>query len=150
MRHKRRVQRLLVMAGGAVVALWCVTALGAQERVPRNESGDEPELFFDMAEYVGDWITGDTNDDGAVDYAILLDEDLLKTHEVMDFNKDGLADDFYFYDNEVLIREELDTNYDGAVDLWIYMHDGVSVEKWERDTDHDGTPDLVRNYDEQE
>jgi hypothetical protein len=136
--------------GAAVAILYVVGTLGAQERVPRNESGEEPDLVFEMEAYGENWITGDTNDDGVVDYAALLDEDLLKTHEVMDFNKDGLADDFYFYENEVLVREELDTNYDGAVHLWIYMHDGVSVERWERDTDYDGTPDFVRNYGEEE
>ncbi len=55
-------------------------------------------------------------------------------------------DDFYFYRNEVLYREELDTNYDGNIDLWIYMFDGVRIERYERDTNYDGTIDVVREF----
>ena len=64
----------------------------------------------------------------------------------MDFNHDGMMDDFYFYANDVLIREELDTNYDGAIDLWVFLHRGVYVERYERDTDFDGIPDIVKDY----
>jgi hypothetical protein len=135
----------------AVAAVVVGAGLGAQERasLPQGDE-DDPELYFDVEEYGDDWMRGDTNDDGVVDYAVYLNEDLLKTREVMDFNKDGLIDDFYFYENEVLVREELDTNYDGAVDLWIHMHEGVYVRKWVRDTDHDGIPDVTKDYGEEE
>lgn len=135
----------------AVVALVCVGVVVGQERASDSEEEeDEVELIYDVTEYGEEWMTGDMNDDGAIDYAVLLDEDLMKQREVMDFNKDGYIDDFYFYENEVLIREELDTNYDQAVDLWIYMHEGVYVKMWRRDTDYDGKPDVTKDYAEEE
>ncbi|MFW5728773.1 MAG: hypothetical protein ACOCYG_03845 [Spirochaetota bacterium] len=135
----------------AVAAVVLVAGLTAQER-PSLPQGDEddPDLYYDVEKYGDDWVLGDRNNDGSVDYAVYLDEDLLKTREVMDFNNDGLMDDFYFYENEVLVRQELDTNYDGAVDLWIHMHEGVYVRKWVRDTDYDGIPDVTKDYGEEE
>ncbi|MFA7566734.1 MAG: hypothetical protein WCY01_06880, partial [Alkalispirochaeta sp.] len=81
-----------------------------------------------------------------IDYALKLDENGMKLYEAMDFNGDGVMDDFYFYRNEVLIRQELDTNFDGNIDLRIFMYDGVRVERYERDTNHDGNVDLVREF----
>jgi hypothetical protein len=134
----------------AIAGLAIVGVVAAQERASEEEDEDEIELIFDVAKYGDEWRTGDMNDDGLVDYAVLLDEDLMKQREVMDFNKDGLMDDFYFYENEVLVREELDTNYDGAVDLWIYMHEGVYVKMWKRDTNYDGEVDTTKDYGEQD
>jgi hypothetical protein len=134
----------------AIAGLAIVGVIGAQERASEDEDDEEIELIFDVTKYGDEWRTGDMNNDGVVDYAVLLDEDLMKQREVMDFNKDGLIDDFYFYENEVLVREELDTNYDGAVDLWIYMHEGVYVKMWKRDTNYDGEPDTTKDYAEQE
>lgn len=106
----------------------------------------EPDQYFDAGKYGEPWITSDRDGDGRVDYALLLTEELQKDREVMDFNFDGMMDDFYFYSNDVLVREELDTNYDGAIDLWVFLHRGVYVERYERDTDYDGMPDIVKDY----
>lgn len=106
----------------------------------------QPDQYFDAAMYEEPWITSDRDGDGRVDYALLLNDELQKRREVMDFNFDGMMDDFYFYANDVLIREELDTNYDGAIDLWVFLHRGVYVERYERDTDYDGLPDIVKDY----
>ncbi len=107
---------------------------------------DDLPLIFNAAEYDSPWITGDTNGNGLIDYALKLDENGMKLYEAMDFNGDGVMDDFYFYRNEVLIRQELDTNFDGNIDLRIFMYDGVRVERYERDTNHDGNVDLVREF----
>jgi hypothetical protein len=106
----------------------------------------QPDQYFDSAMYDEPWITSDRDGDGRIDYALLLNDELQKRREVMDFNYDGMMDDFYFYANDVLIREELDTNYDGAIDLWVFLHRGVYVERYERDTDYDGMPDIVKDY----
>lgn len=139
------------------VALLVITSLGAsvpaQSADDDNASGESsaiPEFSFDASEYGDRWITGDRNDDGITDYALLLDEENLKLKEAVDFNDDGYMDDFYYYSNEVLIRQEIDTNYDQSVDLWVYLHRGVYVERYERDTDHDGKPDIVKDFDESE
>lgn len=91
-------------------------------------------------------MTDDRNGDGMLDYAVRLTDDLLKDREAVDFNHDGMMDDFYFYANEVLQRQEIDTNFDGAIDLWVFLTEGVYVERYERDTDYDGYPDVVRDY----
>jgi hypothetical protein len=84
-----------------------------------------------------------------VDYAIEVNEEGRKAHEAMDFNHDGLMDDFYFYARGVLQREELDTNFDGRIDLWIYMYRGVYVRSYARDLDYDGVVDLVKDFDQE-
>jgi len=83
----------------------------------------------------------DRNEDGIVDYAVQIDDRGEKVREAMDFNNDGLMDDFYFYSNGVLQRQEVDTNYDRRIDVWIYLRRGVYIEKWERDRDYDGVID---------
>ncbi len=110
-----------------------------------NHENEEP-LIFDVSEYDRTWITGDTDNDAAVDYALRLDEYGQKFLEAVDFNRDGKMDDFYFYHDGALKREELDTNYDGRIDLWIFLHRGVYVEAYHRDTDYDGVVDLIKEF----
>ncbi len=133
----------------SVLALVVLPLAGAQSGDSSflNPEGEEPRIYS-VEEYDGSWITGDTNQDSRVDYALQLDEFGLKLYEVMDFNSDGLMDDFYFFQGGVLQREELDTNYDGEIDLWIHMHRGVYVRAYERDTDYDGIVDLIKDFDE--
>lgn len=133
---------------GAAGALFSA-GLGAQE--PEVERGvDDLPRIFPVEDYDGEWITGDTNGDGVVDYALQVNDEGRKRYEVMDFNNDGRMDDFYFYRNGVLWREELDTNFDGAIDLWVFMHDGVRIAGYDRDTDFDGVIDQQRRYGEEE
>lgn len=133
----------------AVLALVVLPLAGAQsgETAFMNAEEGEPRIF-NVSEYDGSWIVGDTNQDTLVDYALRLDEFGDKLYEVMDFNFDGLMDDFYFFHGGALIREELDTNYDGMIDLWIFMHRGVYVRSYERDTDFDGIVDIVKDFEE--
>lgn len=129
------------------------TQLGSQssEGTASGQDGAPiPEFRFDVAEYGDRWVLGDRNEDGITDYAVYLDEDNYKVREAVDHDEDGYMDDFYYYSNEVLQRQEVDTNYDQAIDLWVYMHRGVWVESYERDTDHDGEPDVVKNFDQSE
>lgn len=129
-----------------VLLTMTMTFLGAQTMDPREDRQEDLPRIFPVDEYDSTWIVGDTNGDGRIDYALKRTEEGLKRFEVIDYNGDGLMDDFYFYQNEVLFREELDTNYDGRIDLWIYMYDGVRIERYERDTNYDGTIDLVRDF----
>jgi len=96
---------------------------------------------FEPAAYGDEWMVLDRNDDGVIDYAVRLDDRNEKVREAMDFNYDGSMDDFYFYRNGVLERQEVDTNYDGRIDVWIHLRRGVYIEKWERDRDYDGVID---------
>ena len=137
--------------GGRRVLLYLLLviplALGAQ-----NAEDDDPTLDpvkrFLPESYDTGWLTSDRDEDGRIDYAIKIDDRGYRVREAMDFNFDGHMDDFYFYANDVLQRQELDSNFDRRVDIWIYMWRGVWVRKWERDTDYDGVVDLTRDYDE--
>lgn len=71
-------------------------------------------------------------------------------YEAVDFNKDGLLDDHYFYANDVLIRREIDTNYDGVIDIWVYISEGVYVAGYDRDRDYDGEVDISKRFGEEE
>jgi hypothetical protein len=55
-------------------------------------------------------------------------------------------DDFCFYEDGELVREEIDSNYDGRIDIWVYLHQGIYIERYEQDTDGDGKPDRVRQF----
>lgn len=123
-----------------------LTIAGAQAVERIDDSDEEFEPIFDVDDYGEAWITGDTSSDGSVDYALQLNDENEKRYEAMDYNQDGMMDDFYIYRNGVLHAELLDTNFDGEIDLWIYMHDGVRVRGYERDTNYDGSIDLVKEF----
>lgn len=133
-----------VILGTAVLSL--VTGQTAERTT--FDSDREEERILSVEDYREPWITGDSNGDGAVDYALRLDDRGRKEREAVDHNNDGMMDNFYYYQNGVLSRQEIDTNYDSNIDLWIYMYDGARVDRYERDTNHDGTIDLVRTFGE--
>lgn len=122
---------------------------GAADGADSNDGGTPgvPEFHYDTSAYGDRWILGDQNEDGQTDYALYVDEDNYKVREAVDYNNDGQMDDFYYYENEVLQKQEVDTNFDQEIDLWVYMHRGVWVERYERDTNYDGEPDVVKNFD---
>ena len=91
-------------------------------------------------------ITSDRDNDGTVDYVLQFDEEGTKVYEELDFNYDGVMDDFYYYSSGILSRREIDTNYDEEVDVWVYIHQGVYIERYERDLDFDGRIDQVKDF----
>ncbi len=96
---------------------------------------------FDPDDYGDEWLTLDRNADGSIDYAVTVDDRGYKLREAMDFDHDGFMDNFYFYSNNVLQRQEIDTNADQQIDVWIYLRRGVYITMWERDRTHDGVID---------
>lgn len=133
----------------ALLLLTLVLTIAGAQAVERIDDADEEfEPIFSVDDYDDSWITGDTNSSGAMDYALQLDDQSEKRFEAMDYNGDGMMDDFYVYRNGVLHMELLDTNFDGEIDLWIYMHDGIRVRGYERDTNYDGTINLVKEFGE--
>ena len=88
----------------------------------------------------------DRDFDGTADYELVYDERARKVYESIDFNYDGEMDDFYYYENGVLTRREIDTDFDGRIDLWVTLSEGVYVARVERDLDGDGKADYVKDY----
>jgi len=125
----------------STVVAWAQTT----EEFPDSRSVSEWQ-HFDPDEYGEEWLKLDRNEDGLVDYAVMVDERGRKVREAMDFNYDGKMDDFYFYRNGVLLRQEIDTNFDRQIDAWIYLRRGVYIEMWERDRDFDGVIDDREQY----
>mgnify|MGYP006306855437 FL=1 len=132
----RRVFLALCAVGTAVV-------ISAQ---PGTSVSWEGGPVFPVSEYQDGWILGDSDGDGAIDRAVFVDDDMQPVRQALDFNKDGLMDDFYFYRNGVLVRQQVDSNYDGAVDLWVYIEDGIYIVRYDQDTDFDGVVDHSRSF----
>ena len=103
-------------------------------------------ISFNPSFYDHNWYINDRNGDGDVDHAVSFDDEGYKLYEVMDFDNDGIMDDFYFYQRGVLVRQEIDQNGDQRIDLWVYITEGVYIEGYERDSDYDGRIDVVRLY----
>ena len=138
------LKRLVALA----TLLFLVLAGGVADTTYPDSRPLSADQFFDPAEYDESWFTDDRDENGVIDYAIRLDDQGYRVQEAMDFNYDGLMDDFYFYSNDVLQREEIDSNYDGQIDIWVFLYHGVYIRMWEQDTDYDGVIDVREDYDE--
>ncbi len=92
----------------------------------------------------------DTSGDGRTDYILIESSDGKKLYEIMDYDRNGVMDDFCIYDKGVLIRRIIDSNSDGMLDLWIYIKDGSYIEEYQRDTNFDGSIDLIKQFGEDE
>ena len=110
-----------------------------------NKDG-KPDQWFEMENGDTGWIKTDRNFDGFVDYNVRINGSGAKLSEELDFNYDGHMDDFYFYKNGVLIRQEIDSNFDRKIDIWIYIYKGVYIERIETDKDFDGKLDSVETF----
>ncbi|MGI9256791.1 MAG: hypothetical protein ACR2PY_07650 [Salinispira sp.] len=111
---------------------------------PFHEDMSFDPAFYASERYVN--YTNDLNADGNIDHVVMFDDQGNKSFEILDFDKDGSMDDFYFYRGGVLIRQEIDRNSDHQVDIWIYIVDGIYIEGYEMDNDFDGRIDLIKLY----
>ncbi|MBN1835745.1 MAG: hypothetical protein JW820_07835 [Spirochaetales bacterium] len=112
--------------------------------VDRNKDG-EPDQWYELNGTHITRVSMDRNYDTVVDYTVEYDSDGGKIRETMDFDYDGVMDDFYIFDSGKLVRQEIDSNYDGRIDVWVYL-DGVYIHRYEMDTDFDGQVDYVKDY----
>ena len=75
-----------------------------------------------------------------------------KTKEAVDTNGDGIMDDFYFFDGDLIEKEEIDSNYDKKPDMWVifkYRPDHSLYECLiEKDNNYDEKPDEWHYTDE--
>lgn len=114
--------------------------------VPGQEKSGIPSLPTQWKDCPPPWKLEDQNADGSYDYAIKRDKKLRNEAEAYDFNFDGQFDDFYLYDEGVLVRREVDSNFDGLIDLWVYLKNGSYIRGFEKDSDFDGILDKVKLY----
>lgn len=92
-------------------------------------------------------ISRDTNFDKKIDTALEMDRAKLTIYEESDFNLDGNMDNFYYYNNGYIVRQEVDSNYDQKIDVWVYIvKNGKVISKYEKDLDYDGTIDKVKEF----
>ena len=130
----------------SLIVLVAAVAIGLDSEELPEERERSAWQSFDPADYGDGWLTLDRNEDGTPDYAVMVSERGRKIREAIDFNRDGAMDDFYFYENGVLQRQEIDTNYDRRIDVWVYLRRGVYITMWERDRDFDGIIDDREQY----
>ncbi|QEN03609.1 hypothetical protein EW093_02475 [Thiospirochaeta perfilievii] len=92
-------------------------------------------------------ISSDTNFDGNVDKKLAMNGAKLTLYEETDYNLDGIMDNFYFYEDGFVVRQEVDSNYDLKIDIWVYItNDGKSISSYEKDLDFDGVVDKVKEF----
>jgi len=110
-----------------------------------NADGKSDQWIEDLG---GDRIrvAKDRDFNGMVDYAVIFDPNGFKEYEELDFNFDGVMDDFYYYREGVLELRTVDTNFDREIDLWVHVSQGIYMWKIERDRDFDGKMDYVKEY----
>ncbi len=105
--------------------------------IKADKAGMPPEQF-------------DTSGDGEIDYMLISDPKGKKLYEILDYNRDGIMDDFLIYKEGTIVRREIDSNGDGLFDIWVSIKDGSMVEKLQQDSNFDGVIDKVTNYGEDE
>jgi len=115
------------------------------EMTADSDSNGNIELIVTKKNNIINLKKTDNNNDGKFDFEEHHDENGYKIKEITDVNKDGKYDDYYFYENNRLNREELDTNFDGKIDQWVifeYKEDGSIKECIiKKDNNHDGKAD---------
>jgi len=89
----------------------------------------------------------DSDGDGRIDYSVYFLKTGQKEHEEFDYNKDSVMDDFLYYVEGLLSREEIDSNYDGKIDIRVFLSEGKYIKRYERDLDGDGVADVIKDYD---
>ncbi len=121
-----------------------VFAVGAVSAYPFEDAPRATE--FHPSEFTSDWELLDTNDDGNIDYAVIVDSNGLLVRAAMDYSGDGVFDNFYAYYDGQLVLHEIDSNSDGAIDLRVFVVEGNQVAGFEQDTNHDGIMNLVEFF----
>jgi len=86
----------------------------------------------------------DGNPDAEYRYAVGQDG-IIPAFQQFDTNFDGNWDDFYYFENGKLVKEEIDSNYDQKVDIIVYIQDNY-IYKISMDKDFDGKFETIINY----
>jgi hypothetical protein len=127
-----------------VLCLGVAGVLAASPGVDTNNDG-KIDQWYEVNDGRIEKISMDRNFDSVVDYNVEYNLNHQKVYEELDFNHDGVMDDFYYFEDGKLVRQEIDSNFDGLVDVWVYL-DGLYILKYEMDSDFDGTVDVIKDY----
>lgn len=96
-------------------------------------------------------VSTDTNFDGKIDSILTMNEMKISIYEETDYNLDGVMDNFYYFEDGFVVRQEVDSNYDNAIDVWVYVtNDGKAISRYEKDLDYDGIVDKIKEFEVQE
>lgn len=146
----RRIMHFLII----IFFVLSVSAVAQQEKpgfkevsrdpvIPKRYQKESKNKEFEISKLDDTWLTQDSNDDGILDYALILDkENYSKYREGVDSNDDGFIDDFVFYTREGKIEyQEIDSNFDKKIDIWVEIGHDERVHRIQRDMDYDGIVD---------
>lgn len=126
------------------------TSLFANYTVDSN-SDEDIDIWVEELEGGNVIISRDTNFDGKVDSKLEMDAKSLSIYEESDFDLDGAMDNFYYYENGIIIRQEVDSNYDNKIDVWVHIvNEGKTISRYEKDLDYDGVIDKVKDFEVKE
>ncbi|MGL1894547.1 MAG: hypothetical protein OCD02_23170 [Spirochaetaceae bacterium] len=130
----------------AIILLYISFSLFADYSLDSNSDG-KLDVWVEELLKDGYIISTDTNFDGKVDSKLALDAAELTLFEEIDFNLDGVMDNFYYYESGYVTRQEVDSNYDQKIDVWVYIvNEGKSISRYEKDLDFDGIVDKVKEF----
>ncbi len=124
----------------------CILSAAAYGLDSKTAAGS-PQPPAKAAASAGTVSNTDSDGDGRIDYIVYFLKSGLKEREEFDYNRDGVMDDFIYYEEGIVAREEIDSNYDGKIDVWVHILSGTYIRKYERDLDGDGKPDVIKDYD---
>lgn len=133
---------------GIIIVLFLVLSffVYADYSLDSNSDG-KLDVWVEELAQDGYIISTDKNHDGKIDSKLALDRMNLSVLEETDYNLDGIMDNFYYFDNGFVVRQEVDSNYDQKVDIWVYItNDGKSISKYEKDLDFDGEVDKIKEF----
>jgi hypothetical protein len=136
--------RASLLLCGLLASCLPLAAASSAYVVDQNQDGS-PDQWYEVSDGRILSLRQDRNYDGRVDYLVEYDRGGRKTREEMDFNFDGLMDDFYYFEKGELVRQEIDSNFDDRIDIWVFL-EGPYIRRYEMDKDFDGRVDVVKDY----
>ena len=141
---------MLIKKIGIVIFLFISINIYADYSLDSNSDG-VPDIWVEELGEDGYIISSDTNFDGDIDAVLTMDSNKISQHEETDYNLDGTMDNFYYYKDGFVVRQEVDSNYDKKIDIWVYIvNEGRTISRYEKDLDFDGVVDKVKEFEVEE
>lgn len=130
----------------AFTLLFISVIIFADYSLDSNKDGND-DVWVEETADGGYIINSDKDFDGMVDSKLTMDHMRLTTLEESDYNLDGIMDNFYYYEDGYVVRQEVDSNYDQKIDIWVYItNNGTAILKYEKDLDYDGVIDKIKEF----